>query len=123
MRNEAIIKSVHFKTFPDNELPSLAEMAAYPTARKNKFPFIGVNLNMGTTSYWSTNPSVIKKQQYSFGRPITFFRFSFTAALYDTSGRRSRCFTMTMWVCVMWSSWVCVVGWTWWVVMMFGVEI
>jgi hypothetical protein len=83
MRNEAIIKSVHFKTFPETELPSLAEMAAYPTARKNKYPFIGVNLNMGTTSYWSTNPSVIKKQQYSFGRPITFFRFSFTSALYD----------------------------------------
>jgi hypothetical protein len=83
VRNEALIKSVVFKTFPHEEMPSLKEMANNPKGRLNKIPFLAVDTNVGSTTHWSEKKSVMKDQQYSFGRPSWFFRFNFSSAIFN----------------------------------------
>jgi hypothetical protein len=60
-------------------------MAEKGKGYRNKTPFIGVPYNVGSTSHHSTKKTVIEKQQYSFGCPRIFLRFSFTSAIDQVS--------------------------------------
>lgn len=45
-------------------------------------PFIGIPRNVGSTGHYNPkNKSEVESQQYSFGIPSFFFRFSFTSAI------------------------------------------
>ena len=61
--------------------PTYASLAREGKGRMDKTPFIGVECNVGSTSYHDIRKK--KSQQFSFGCPRFFMRFSFTSAISD----------------------------------------
>ena len=84
------MKSVVIKTFPDKSFPTAEGGFSYPTlsqmhevqfSSRQKYPIIGINQNVGSTSFYDRK--LADKQQFSFGVPHYFFRFNLTSAVYE----------------------------------------
>ena len=78
------------KTYPDKSVPTEEGNFAYPTlsqmhenqfTTRKKYPIVGINQNVGSTSYYDRR--LADKQNYSFGVAHYFFRFNFTSAVYE----------------------------------------
>jgi hypothetical protein len=65
----------------DGQHDTYETMAQSARRQRKKTPFIGVRFNVGSKSHYSNKKTVTRKQQYSFGCPRIFFRFSSTSAL------------------------------------------
>ena len=65
----------------DGQHDTYDTMAQKARGQRKKTPFIGVRFNVGSTSHYSNKKTVTRKQQYSFGCPRIFFRFSCTSAI------------------------------------------
>jgi len=81
--SEAMIKSVLIKSYPTKNFkyPTLREMHASQFTKYQKYPIVGVNRNVGSTTFYDQKKSV--NQQYSFGVIHYFCRFNFTSAIYE----------------------------------------
>ena len=88
--DEALVKSVLIKTYPDKSVPTGQGEYAYPTMSQmhevqfttyKKYPIVGINQNVGSTSHYDRR--LADKQDYSFGVAHYFFRFNFTSAVYE----------------------------------------
>ena len=98
--DEAFVKSVLFKTYHANftmndstgflDWDTLSTMHSEQFTSRQKNPLVGVNRNVGSTSFY--NPHLSNQQQYSFGVAHYFMRFNFTSAIYE------KCYCHVHWI-------------------------